>query len=74
MTNTRAQRTKDKEILKKKYKQTHETVVANNTTGGQQKKHEGGHSKPATQTKPPQEKDLQKILSPKIPRESKHKT
>ena len=52
LANTRTQRTKDKETLKKAYRRTHETTVATNTTGGQQKKHGGrGHSKQATQTK-----------------------
>jgi len=52
LANTRTQRTKDKETLKKKYRRTDKTAVATNTTSGQQKKHgEGGHSKQATQTK-----------------------
>ena len=73
MTNTRIQRTKDKKILKKKYRQTYEMAIATNTIGDNRKstKGEDTPNKPPNQ-RPPEEQDLHEILSPKMLRESKH--
>ena len=72
LANTRAQRTKDKETLKKEYRRIHEMAVA--TTQQADNRRSTGEdtlNKPPRQ-RPSEEQDLHKILSPKMARESKN--